>query len=115
MAKFVVMYRVPVETMQEWKKTTSPEEMMKQGKELGEKMMAWTKKNEKAFVDKGQPLGKNTRLTKEGAKPMTNDLNYYCVVEAESADTVAAMFKDNPHLDIPTSYLDIMEVPHMGM
>ena len=115
MAKFVVIYRVPLETMQEWKKTTSPEEMMKQGKELGEKMMAWTAKNEKAFVDKGMPLGKNTRLTKDGTKAEANDLNYFCVVEAESSDAVVAMFKDNPHFDIPTSYLDIMEVPHIGM
>ena len=115
MKKFVVMYRVPVETMQKWRETTSPEEMMKQGKELGEKMMAWTKKNEKAFLDKGMPLGKNVRMTKDGAKPETNDLNYLCVVEAESADDVAEMFKDNPHFDIPTSFVDIMEVPEMKM
>ena len=115
MKKFVVMYRVPVETMQEWKKTTSPEEMMKQGKELGEKMMAWTKKNEKAFVDTGMPLGKNVRMTKDGARQETNDLNYMCVVEAESSDDVVSMFKDNPHFDIPTSFIDIMEVPKMGM
>ena len=88
---------------------------MKQGKELGEKMMAWTVKNEKSFVDKGMPLGKNTRLTKDGAKAESNDLNYMCVVEAESVDAVVEMFKDNPHFDIPTSFVDIMEVPQMGM
>jgi hypothetical protein len=116
MAKFVVMYRVPVETMEKWKKETSQEEMMKQGKELGEDMMAWTKKNEKAFVDKGLPLGKNTRMTKGGTKQIANDLNYFCVVEAENADAVVEMFKDNPHIEtIPDSFLDIMEVPHMGM
>lgn len=115
MKKFVVIYRVPVETMAEWKKTTSQEEMMKQGKELGEKMMAWTAKNEKAFVDKGMPLGKNKRMTSGGAKDEANDLNYMCVMQAESADEIAAMFKDNPHFDIPTSFVDIMEVPHMGM
>ena len=115
MKKFVVIYRVPVETMQEWKKTTPPEEMKKQGEELGKKMMVWMKKNEKAFVEKGLPLGKNIRLTKEGAKAEPNDLNYFCVVEADSADAVAEIFRDNPHFDIPTSYVDIMEVPHMGL
>ena len=115
MKKFVAIYRVPVATMEEWKKNTSQEEMMKQGKELGEKMMAWTAKHEKSFLDKGMPLGKNVRMTKGGAKPETNDLNYLCVVEAESADQVAEMFKDNPHFDIPTSFIDIMEVPHIGM
>lgn len=115
MNKYFVIYRVPVETMQEWRAKTTPEEMQKQGQELGAKMMAWTKKNEKALLDKGLPLGKNTRFTSAGAQSVTNDLNYYCVVEAGSAEEVAAMFKDNPHLEIPTAYLDIMEIPRMGM
>lgn len=115
MKKFVVIYRVPVETMEQWKKTTSPEEMQKQGQELGAKMTAWTQKNEKSLVDKGLPLGKNTRLTAAGAQSVSNDLNYYCTVEAESVEQVVEMFKDNPHMEIPTSYLDIMEVSHMGM
>jgi hypothetical protein len=106
---------VPVETMQEWKKTTSPEEMQKQGEELGKKMMEWTKKHEAVLVDKGLPLGKNTRLTSSGPEQISNDLNYMCVVEAESPEAVVEMFKDNPHFDIPTSYVDIMEVPHMGL
>ena len=115
MKKFVAIYRVPVETMQEWRKTTSPEEMMKQGKELGEKMMAWMQKNDKAIVDKGLPLGKNKRMTQGGLEEVSNDLNAYVVIEAESAEAVAEMFKDNPHWIIPGGYLDIMEVPHMGM
>ncbi len=115
MKKFVVMYRVPVETMEQWKKNTSPEEMKAQGEKLGAEMMAWTQKNQKNIVDNGLPLGKNTRMTVDGAKPETNDLNYYCIVEAETVDDVVAMFKDNPHVQIPSAYLDIMEVPHMGL
>ena len=115
MKKFVCVYRVPVETMEKWKKETSQEEMMKQGKEIGEKMMAWMQKNDASIVDKGLPLGKNMRLTSEGMKAVTNDLNAYVVVEAESAEAVAEMFKGNPQFDIPTAYLDIMEVAHMGM
>ena len=110
MKKFVVIYRVPVETMQEWKKNTSPEEMKAQGMKLGADMMAWIEKNKKSIVDMGHPLGKNTRMTHEGAKAETNDLNYYCVVEAESVETVVAMYKDNPHMQIPSAFLDIMEV-----
>lgn len=115
MKKFAVIYRVPVETMQGWRKDTSPEEMQKQTKELGEKMTAWTEKHKGAFVGEGLPLGKNTRMTKDGAQPETNDLNYLSVVEAESVEAVVEMFRDNPHLEIPTAFLDIMEVPHMGM
>ena len=115
MKKFVVIYRVPVETMQEWKKTTTPEEMKAQGEKLGKDMMAWTKKNEGALVDKGMPLGKNRRMSATGTEDVANDLNYVCTVEAESSDAVERMFRDNPHFDIPTSFIDIMEVPHMGM
>jgi hypothetical protein len=115
MAKFVAIYRVPVETMQKWKQETSPEEMKKQGEELGKKMMAWSDKHKASFVGEGMPLGKNTRLSAQGAAAETNDLNYLQIVEANSAQEVVEMFKDNPHFDIPTSYVDVMEVPHMGM
>lgn len=116
MKKFVVMYRVPVEVMEKWKKDTSPEEMKAQGQKLGADMMAWTEKNKASIVEGGHPLGKNTRMDMHGAKPMSNDLNYFQVVQAESADDVVAMFKDNPHVQtIPDAFLDIMEVPHMGM
>ena len=116
MKKFVVMYRVPVETMQEWKKTTSPEEMKKQGEKLGADMMAWIAKNKASIVDNGNPLGKNTRMNSEGAKAVRNDLNYYQVIEAESVDAVVEMLKDNPHVGMAKeAYLDIMEVPHIGM
>ena len=113
MKKFVVVYRVPVETMQKWRAETPQEEIMKQGQELGEKMMAWMQKNEKAIVDKGLPMGKNMRMTEKGIEAVSNDLNGYLVVEAESIEKVAEMFKDNPHWIVPTAYLDIMEVSHM--
>lgn len=115
MKKFVVMYRVPVEVMEEWKKNTPPEEMKAQGEKLGAEMMAWMKKNDTSIVDKGLPLGKNTRLDSTGAKAVTNDLNYYSVIEAESIEAVTAMLKDNPHIQIPGGFLDVMEVSHMGM
>jgi len=114
--KFVAIYRVPVETMKGWMESTTPEERAAQGKELGAQMMAWTEKHKASFVGEGLPLGKNTRVTKEGATPLPNDLNYLQVIEAESKEAVIEIFKDNPHIaTIPDSYLDIMEVPHMGM
>jgi hypothetical protein len=102
--------------MKGWMESTTPEERMKQGKELGDQMSAWTEKHKAAFVGEGLPLGKNTRMDKTGAQPLSNDLNYMQVVEAESKEAVIEMFKDNPHIaTIPDSFLDIMEVPHMGM
>lgn len=115
MKKFFVLYRIPVATMEEWRKTTSHEEMKRQGEGLGTSMITWAKKNERALVDRGQPLGKTKTVTKDGIKDSKNDLNYYCVVEAESHDAAAKIFVDNPHLQIPTSFIDVMEISHMGM
>ncbi len=115
MKKFVTIYRVPVEVMEKWRKETSPEEMKAQGEKLGASMMAWMKKYDKSIVDKGLPLGKNTRLDSTGtAKAMTNDLNFYCVIEAESVEDVVKILNDSD-TQIPGGFIDIMEVPHMGM
>lgn len=116
MKKFVVMYRVPVEVMEKWRAETSQEEMKAQSEKLGKEMNDWMAKHKVAIVDNGLPLGKNTRMNMNGATPTPNDLNYYQVVEAESVEQVVEMFKDNPHVqDIPEAFLDIMEVPHMGL
>jgi hypothetical protein len=53
-------------------------------------------------------------MTKDSLEAVSNDLNAYIVVQAESAEKVADMFRDNPHWIVPNGYLDIMEVPtHM--
>ena len=113
MKKFVVMYRVPVETMEEWKKKTPTEELKAEEKKLEADMMAWFEKHKSSIVGKGYPLGKNTRMSSAGAQPMTNDLNFFNIVEAESIEDVIALHKDSPHTRIPTSFLDIMEVLQM--
>ncbi len=115
MTKFFVLYRVPVDVMDQWKKDTSPEEMQTQMAKMGTDMNAWNEMNKDAIIDAGQPLGKNTRMTADGHHAEANDLNFYCIVQAESAEAVVEMHKDSPHMTIPKAYLDIMEIPHMGM
>lgn len=112
--KFFCIYRVPVDVAEKWRKETSEEERKKQDAEIGEKMMAWLKKYDEEIVDKGLPLGKNTRLTIEGAAPVTNDLNYYCTIETESIDAAIAIVKDGLIL-VDGAFIDIMEVPEGKM
>lgn len=115
MKKFFALYRVPVATMDEWMKNTSPEEMKAQMEKMGKDMMEWTSKHGASLVDKGNPLGKTKTVTAQGVANTRNDLNYYCIVEAESHEAAAQMFADNPHLQIPTSSIEVMDIPHMGM
>ena len=113
--KYVAIYRVPVATMQEWMANTSEEERKKQGEELGKNMMAWNEKHKAHFVGEGLPLGKTKTVAKDGIKDSRNDLNYMQVIEADSHEAAAAIFADSPHMMIPDSSIDIMEVPHMRM
>ncbi len=113
--KFVVIYRVPLETMKQWQTETPSETMIAEGKKMEADMNAWLEKNKSKMVDQGLPLGKNTRMTKDAAVAESNDLMMYHVVEAEKVEDVVEMFKDNPHFTIPTAFLDIMAVTYKGV
>ncbi len=115
MKKFFVIYRVPVATMEEWKKNAKPEEMQAQSKKLMDDMNAWMAKHAGSFVEKGSPLGKTKTVSASGITDTRNDLNYYQIVEADSHEAAAKIFADCPHLSIPTSFIDVMEIPHMGL
>jgi hypothetical protein len=111
MKKFFALFQIPASIMQDWKKNTKPEEM----KAASEKMMlaweTWTKAHQKNLVDRGAPLGKTKRVTANGISDSRNDLNWYSIIEAESHDAAARMFLDNPHLQIPQAFIEIMEIP----
>ena len=115
MNKYFALYRVPVEVMDEWKATTKPEEIQAQMEKMMADMGAWMEKNKASFVESGSPLGKTKTVTAQGVADSRNDLNYYCVVEADSHDAATKIFLDNPHLQIPSSSIDVIEIPHMGM
>jgi hypothetical protein len=111
MNTYVAMYRVPIATIEDWKKTTSPEEMEKQSNQMIEDMNAWMDKHSDSFVDRGQPLGKTKSVTPAGIIDSRNDLNFYQIVQAESHDAAAQIFQDCPHMRIPDSFIDVMEIP----
>jgi len=113
MKKFFALFMIPAAAVDEWKKKTKPDEM----KSASEKMMRdwekWQKAHKKDLVDSGAPLGKTKRVSSERISDVRNDLNWYSIVEAESHDAAARLFEDNPHLQIPGSSIEVMEIPAM--
>jgi len=77
---------------------------------LGVKRWAeWLKTNAAYIVDQGGMVGKTTRITKNGIADTANSLCGYLVVEAETAEAAAGLFKDHPHITIfPGDGVDIM-------
>jgi hypothetical protein len=115
MKKFVVLFCIPGDTMQEWMKTVSEEERKSQTEKMMQDWQKWTTDHETMIVDKGMPVGKTMRVTKDGVESARNDVNWYLVLEAASQEEATDAVKSNPHLQIPGSYVDVSESNMGGM
>jgi len=113
MKKFCALCLIPTAVVEEWKKTTSPEKMKVASDEMMQAWAKWVKDHKKMFVDEGLPLGKTKRVTAENISDIKNDMNWYFIVEAESHEAAAKIFQGHPHLQIPGSSIEVMEIPPM--
>jgi hypothetical protein len=111
MKKFFALFSIPASVVDEWKKNTPPEKMKAASEEMMGAWKKWMTDHEKNLVAKGGPLGKTKRVTAKGVSDARNDLNWYLILEAESHEAAAKMFADNPHLKIPESSVEVMEIP----
>ena len=77
----------------------------------------WMDTHKDAIVVIGGPLGKTQRASRSGIEATMNEMAGYVVVQAESHDAAAKMFKDHPHFAIfPGEAVEIMEcLPVPGM
>lgn len=111
MKKFVAIYFAPHEALDEMMKNSTPE----QQKEMMESWRTWMEKHKKSFVEDGAPVGKNKRVSAEGVKDVRNDINGYSVVQAPSHEEAANIFLDNPQLQMPGAYVEVLEWVNMGI
>jgi len=58
--------------------------------------------------------GKTKRVTASGVSDTKNDIMLYSFVEAESHEAAAKAFENHPHLQIPQSSIEVMEVRPLG-
>ena len=115
MPKFLVAYLAPASVIEEWKKTEPEKRKAAEEKMQGE-WRKWMSDHAKMFADKGAGVGKTKRVTSQGSSDAKNDIMLYAVVEAESHEAATKMFKGHPHLQIPQSSIEIMEIhPLPGM
>ena len=109
MKRFLVTYLVPASVMADWKKTDPT-----QRKEAETKMQAqwkkWMTDNAKMFVDVGAGVGKTKLVNNQGTSDTKNDIMLYSLVEAESHEAAAKSFERHPHLQIPQSSIEVMEI-----
>ena len=71
----------------------------------------WMERHSAQLVEGGGPLGKTKKVSRSGVADVRNNLAGYVVIEADSLEAAAAMFKDHPHFSIfPGDGVEIMPV-----
>jgi YCII-related domain len=113
MKKFLVLYMASAADFEKMMKNSTPQ----QQKEGMDAWMKWMNANKASFVDGGAPLGKTKRVDGKGVSDIRNEIGGYSIVQAASADAAAKLFgKDQPHLQMPGAWIEIVEImPMPGM
>ncbi len=109
MKKFLVTYLAPAAVVDEWKKS-EPEKRKQDEEKMQGEWKSWMRAHAKVFADAGAGVGKTKRVTGKGTADARNDIMLYSVVEADSHDAAARTFEGHPHLQIPQSSIEVMEI-----
>ena len=115
MKRFLVTYLAPASVIDDWKRT-EPERRKDAEEKMQGEWRKWMGDHTKMFVDRGAGVGKTKCVTAQGTSDTRNDIMLYAIVEAESHEAAAMAFEDHPHLQIPQSSIEVMEIhPLPGM
>ena len=112
MKKVLAVFVAPVASYDKMKlemKNVTPE----QRKAGMEKWKQWMDAHKTDIVDPGAPVGSAKHVTQSGVSDTRNEIGGYMIVQAESAEKAAEIFKDAPHGDIENAAVDVMEMMSM--
>jgi hypothetical protein len=110
--KFLALYLVPASVVEEWSKT-DPEKRKAPEEKMRAEWQKWTGDHADMIISM-EAGGKTKRVSRDGTSDVKNDIMLYAFVEADSHETAAKAFENHPHLQIPQSTIEIMEVRPMG-
>lgn|SRR5512143_206963 len=112
MKKFLVLYLTPAAVIDEWSKT-DPEKRKIAEEKMRAEWREWMGAHASMIIstDAG---GKTKRVTSTGVSDIRNDIMLYSIVGAESHEAAARSFENHPHLQIPQSSIEIMEISPIG-
>ena len=111
MKKFVALYLVPAPVIEQWSKT-DPETRRPAEEKMRAEFGAWMGQHAK-MITGTEGAGKTKRVSSSGVSDVKNDIMLYSFIEAESHDAAVDIFKNHPHLQIPQSSIEVMEVRPM--
>ena len=106
MQKFLVLYLAPAAGLEEWMKV-DPEIRKVEEEKMMTEWNEWTAKNGANF-NTTAGAGKTKLVTKGSVVDSKNDLMLISIIEAESHEAAADLFKDHPHFGIPGGTIEVM-------
>jgi hypothetical protein len=110
-SKFLVLYNATTSAREQMAQAT-PE----QAKAGMDAWMAWAQRAGDAIVDLGAPLQPQARVTSSGVSAPDNPASGYSVLQADSAQALAVLLEQHPHLQMPGASIDVLEaLPIPGM
>jgi hypothetical protein len=110
--KFLVLYLVPADVLASWAKT-DPGVKKAAEEKMRDEWQHWMSDHGK-MLTLTEAAGKTKTVTSTGIGDTKNDILLYSIVEAETHDVAAKAFAHHPHLQIPQSSVQVMEVRAMG-
>ena len=110
--KFLVLYLVPADVVADWAKT-DPATKKTAEQKMQSDWERWMNDHTK-IITVTEGAGKTKVVTSAGIGDTKNDIMLYSIVEADNHDTAAKAFANHPHLTIPKSSIQVMEVRGMG-
>jgi hypothetical protein len=110
--QFLVLYCVPTDVMADWAQT---DPAIREPREA-EMRAAWGEwmRAHGHMIRSSEAGGATKRVTSTGVADARNDIMLSAHVAASSHAAAAAAFENHPHLQIPKSYIEVMQVRPMG-
>ncbi len=108
MKRFLALYLIPRAVMEEWQ-TTDPKTRGAAEEKVRAEWGRWMGEHA-AMLRANEAVGKTKRVSAHGVADANNEIIFYSIAEADSLEAAAEAFASNPHLSIPQSSIEIMEL-----
>jgi hypothetical protein len=113
MKTFLALYLTPASVLEDWMQTPEAERKESEAKMQAD-WNAWMQIHG-AHIKETRGAGKTKRVSSDGIVDVKNDVMLYSIVEAETHEAAAAIFKDHPHFQIPQATIDVMVANELPM
>jgi hypothetical protein len=110
--RFLVLYLAPADVLADWAKT-DPAIRKAAEEKMQSDWQRWMSEHAR-MITATEAAGKTKLITATSIDDTKNDIMLYSIVEADTQEAASKAFANHPHLTIPRSSIQVMEVRALG-